>query len=344
MVENSGNQRNYGTEPKLWYATACACTSAGDDVTAVCRSLACTRDAYYKRRARRGPTTGAATLALEAVDALRVAQPRMGTRKLHAQLTEAGRRIGRDRRFALLRTTGRLVTRKPRYTPMTYAHHGYAVAPNRLKTTIVTAPRQIVGSDITYLRLTHPLVYLFLVTDLYSRKIVGWPVIRDLSHHAAVLALQRAIATLGDVHGVLHHSDRGRQYGCHDHRQPLAAVRMLPSMTEENLCYQNAIAERVNGMLNDAFDPDAVFPCVSAVVHAVDQAITIYNTVRSHRSLDLQTPDRVFYQAACTCSPHPRCRPFLGRDKILIAVLSSFSHFSPAVLRARCSSCSSPVR
>jgi len=150
---------------------------------------------------------------LEQVDALRVKQPRVGTRKLHAQLTKAGRPIGRDRLFALLGATGRLVKRKPRYTRTTSSHHGYAVAPNRLKPTTVTAPRQVVVSDITYLRLTHTFVYLFLVTDLYSRKIVGWHVSRDLSHHAAVIALQRAIGMLGEVRGVLHHSDRGSQPG-----------------------------------------------------------------------------------------------------------------------------------
>ena len=172
---------------------------------------------------------------LAAVDALRVEQPRMGTRTLQAQVTEAGRRIGRDRLFALLRTTGRLVQRKPRYTRTTYSHHGYAVAPNRLKTTMVTAPRQVVVSDITYLRLTHTFVYLFLVTDLFSRKIVGWHVSRDLSHHAAVIALQRAIDTLGDVHGVRHHSDRGSQGGFNrssQHLQPRGVYGSTRRMDE----------------------------------------------------------------------------------------------------------------
>lgn len=235
---------------------------------------------------------------LEHVDALRVAQPRMGARKLHAQLTEAGPPIGRDRLLTLLRTTGRLVQRKPRFTRTTYSHHGYAVAPNVLKTTTVTAPGQVVVSDITYLRLTHTFVYLFLVTDLYSRKIVGWHVSRDLSHHAALIALQRAIATLGNVRGVLHHSDRGSQYCCHDYLQQLAAVGMLPSMTDENHCYQNAVAERINGILKDEFDLDAVFPSVPAVVAAVEHAVATYNAVRTHWSLDLQTPDHVFYQTA----------------------------------------------
>lgn len=235
---------------------------------------------------------------LAAVDALRVAQSRMGTRKLQERLEAGGLPVGRDSLGTLLRTTGRLVIRKPRFTRTTYSQHGYAVAPNVLKTTTVTAPRQVVVSDITSLRLTHTFVYRFLVTDLYSRKIVGWHVSRDRSHHAAVIALQRAIATLGQVRGVLPHSDRGSQYGCHDYLQQLAAVHMLPSMTDENHCYQNAVAERVTGILKDEFDLDAVFPSVAAVIDAVAQAVTTYNTLRTHWSLDLQTPDQVFYQAA----------------------------------------------
>ena len=88
------------------------------------------------------------------------------------------------------------------------------------------------------------------------------------------------------------------QYCCHDYLQQLAAVHMLPSMTDENHGYQNAVAERVNGILKDEFNLDAVFPSVSAAVHAVAQAVAIYNRVRTHWSLDLQTPDHVFYQAA----------------------------------------------
>lgn len=235
---------------------------------------------------------------LDRVDALRVALPRVGTRKLHARLTETGLRIGRDRLFALLRTTGRLVKRKRRYTRTTYSRHGYAVAPNRLKTMTVTAPRQVVVSDITYLRVAHQaFVYLFLVTDLYSRKIVGWHVSRDLSHYAAVIALRRAIDVLGPVAGIVHHSDRGSQYCCHDYLQQLAAVHMLSSMTDENHCYQNAVAERINGILKDELDLDAQFCSVPAVIYAVAQAVATYNTVRTHGSLDLQTPDQVFYQA-----------------------------------------------
>ena len=233
------------------------------------------------------------------VDALRRVQPRVGTRKLHAHLQAAGVRVGRDQLFTWLRERGQLVKRKRRGTQTTYARHAYAVAPNRLKTMTVTAPRQVVVSDITYLRLEHAaFAYLFLVTDLYSRTIVGWHVSRDLSHHAALRALDAAHRRLGPVTGVVHHSDRGSQYCCHDYLQQLHAHHMLPSMTDDNHCYQNAVAERVNGILKDEFDLDQVFRSVTEAQHAVASAVERYNTVRTHWSLALQTPYDVFNQAA----------------------------------------------
>jgi putative transposase len=233
------------------------------------------------------------------VAAVRQDQPRVGTRKLQQHLAEGGVAVGRDHLFTVLRDTGQLVKRKRRGTHTTYAQHGYAVAPNLLKAMHVTAPRQVLVSDITYLRVgTAAFAYLFLVTDLYSRKIVGWHVSRDLSHHAALLALGHAIRALGDVTGVVHHSDRGSQYCCHDYLQQLHAHRMLPSMTDDQHCYQNAVAERVNGILKDEFDLDATFCSVAAAAEAVDAAIRIYNTMRTHWSLALQTPDTVFAAAA----------------------------------------------
>jgi putative transposase len=236
---------------------------------------------------------------LAEVDARRVEQPRVGTRKLHADLAAAGVHVGRDHLFTALRETGRLVPRKRRGTHTTYSRHGYAVAPNRLKTMTVTAPRQVVVSDITYLRVERGrFAYLFLVTDLCSRRIVGRHLSRDLSHHAALIALDHASRTLGPLTGVVHHSDRGSQYCCHEYLAALSARGMLPSMTDENPCYQNAVAERVNGILKDEFDLDAVFPSFHAAQQAVDHAITLYNTVRRHGSLELHTPDAVFQHAA----------------------------------------------
>lgn len=241
------------------------------------------------------------------VDALRADEPRVGTRKLHDKLAHAGVDVGRDQLFTWCRETGRLVSRKRRATQTTYSHHHYAVAPNLLKTATLTGPRQAVVSDITYLRLARAtFAYLFLVTDRVARHIVGWHLSRDLSHHAALIALHRAGQTLGPTTGILHHSDRGSQYCCHAYLAQLATLRMLPSMTDGAHCYQNAVAERVNGILKDEFDLDAVFPTFTAALQAVTRAIHTYNTVRTHWSLNLRTPHTVFYQAA---EPTPRALP-----------------------------------
>ena len=138
--------------------------------------------------------------------------PRLGTRKLHDALARRGVRVGRDHLFTLLRAAGQLVARKRRGTQTTYSQHRYAVAPNLLATMTITAPRQAVVSDITYLALAGgTFAYLFLVTDLASRHIVGWHLSRDLAHHAALQALGMAQQTLGDCTGIVHHSDRGTQ-------------------------------------------------------------------------------------------------------------------------------------
>jgi len=223
----------------------------------------------------------------------------VGTRKLHDRLLKSGLAIGRDTLFTLLRERGLLVKRKKRGTKTTYSRHGYAVAPNLLKEIDVTAPGQVVVSDITYLRVgVKGFAYLFLVTDLWSRKVVGWHLSRDLSHYAALLALDNAVRLMGDVTGVVHHSDRGCQYCCHEYLRYLSRVRMVPSMTDENHCYQNAVAERVNGILKDEFNLDAEFTSFTSAQDAVSKAVNVYNTKRTHWSLDLQTPDAVYNQAA----------------------------------------------
>lgn len=230
---------------------------------------------------------------------MRATQPRVGTRKLYAHLHMAGVAVGRDQLFTWLREAQALVTRKRRGTFTTYSRHGYAVAPNRLKAAVIAGPGQAVVSDITYLRLERDrFAYLFLTTDVFSRHIVGWHLSRDLSHHSALQALHQTVTTLGTSDGVLHHSDRGSQYCCHDFLHALAAHRLLPSMTDANHCYQNALAERLNGILKDEFDLDRCFPSFGEAHQAVAEAIHTYNTIRLHGSLQRRTPAEVFYHAA----------------------------------------------
>lgn len=236
---------------------------------------------------------------LKLVDGIREDESRVGTRKLQDRLCKQGKEVGRDSLFSLLGKTGRLVKPKKSFRKTTYSGHEYAVQPNRIKEMVVSAPRQVVVSDITYLRLSkEKFAYLFLVTDIFSRLIVGYHVSRDLSHYSALLALDRAVEKLGEVVGTIHHSDRGCQYCCHEYLKYLSQHKMLSSMTDESHCYQNAIAERVNGILKDEFNLDEVFESFGELKAAVAKAIRVYNTKRTHWSLGLKTPAEVYAEAA----------------------------------------------
>lgn len=258
-----------------------------------------TRDAYYKRLKRRHVKHVEDGVVLKLVAAIREDEPRVGTRKLQDRLSKCGRAVGRDRLFSILRGVGKLVKPKKSFHKTTYSRHGYAVAQNRLKALKVTAPEQVLVSDITYLRMERGnFAYLFLVTDAFSRKILGYHVSRDLSHYSALLALDNAVQIMGNVAGVVHHSDRGCQYCCHEYLSYLREHGMLASMTDESHCYQNAIAERVNGILKDEFNLDAIFQNFDDLSHAVTKAIFVYNTKRTHWSLGLCTPQEVYDRAA----------------------------------------------
>ena len=268
----------------------------------MCEVVGVSRDAFYKREQRRAKRRDNRAAVLSLVREVRVDEPRTGTRKLHGRIAPrlevAGSSVGRDKLFDILREERMLVVRKKRYQKTTYSRHQYAVAPNRIKEISITEPNQVFVSDITYLTLKRGFAYLFLVTDAYSRKIVGYHLSRDLTHYSALLALDSALKGVEVSNGIIHHTDRGCQYCCHEFLAFLQSNRIVSSMTDESHCYQNAIAERVNGILKDEFDLDTEFPTFELALKAVHHAVHIYNTKRTHWSLNLQTPAEVYAKAA----------------------------------------------
>lgn len=228
-------------------------------------------------------------------------EPRVGTKKIHQKLQGQGVTIGRDALFKLLGRNGMLVKRKKKASRTTYSKHSYAVAPNRIKDLRDMKPLSVLVGDITYLRLANgKFAYLYLVSDLYSRKIVGHHASLDLTHHSALVALGRAVETVGRdaINGAIHHTDRGSQYCCHEYLKALSDLGMSASMTDENHCYQNAVAERINGILKDEFDLDMEFPSMTRLQAVVAESIRIYNYERIHWSLGLRTPQQVFSDVA----------------------------------------------
>lgn len=225
---------------------------------------------------------------LPRVRALRQLMPRVGGRKLLKHLPNLG--IGRDKFFEILRQHGLLVKRRRKYAITTTSDHALPVYPNLLVSATLDAPNQVWVADQTYIRLRQGFCYLSLLTDLYSRKIVGYDVSRTLEASGPLKALEMALAKVQNPAGLIHHSDRGKQYCSNEYTQTLKEHGCLISMTAPRRPDQNATAERVNGILKTEFYLDATFSSLEDARRAIVQSIYIYNNIRLHTSLGMITP------------------------------------------------------
>jgi transposase InsO family protein len=242
------------------------------------------------------------TVILDLVREQRRLMPRLGGKKLYCllrdDLQKAGK-IGRDKFFSVLRHNGLLVERKRSYTRTTHSYHHFHKWKNCVPDEPLTARNQVWASDITYIRTLNGFAYLALITDMYSRKIVGWSLSRSLSIEGAMEALGMALkANRGDIEGLIHHLDRGVQYCSHNYVKLLQKNGIKISMTEENHCYENSLAERVNGILKDEFLLDTTFNNFGQAQSSCRNAVRTYNELRPHWSLKLQTPSRVHERSA----------------------------------------------
>ena len=192
-----------------------------------------------------------------------------------------------------------MLTLKKKYsTRTTNSLHRFYKYKNIIKDVEVTRPNQVWVSDITYIRTIKGFCYLALVTDMYSRKIVGYNLSDSLELTGCVRALQIALKQSGKRSSLIHHSDRGIQYCSNIYTQILKKNNITISMTEDNHCYENAMAERVNGILKDEFYLDQTFTDVTHAKRATKNAINLYNQIRLHLSLDFKTPNYVHQNAA----------------------------------------------
>lgn len=236
---------------------------------------------------------------LEFVQSIRCSQPRLGTRKLHYLLQQQPDRVlhlSRDRLFELLRTQRLLVPRRRAYHKTTHSHHRFRRHPNLLKAgpdqVIASRPNQVWVADITYLPTRTGMSYVSLVTDVYSRKIVGHHVHKSLRSEDVEKALHNALGQRTGKEPLIHHSDRGIQYCCDSYQQIHRKHGIQCSMTDGYDCYQNALAERVNGILKTEFllaQPTDLGQARTMV----DESVEIYNSARPHLALKYKTPDAV---------------------------------------------------
>lgn len=269
------------------------------------------RQAYYQGLKRQDAVRKCNERVIEWVHTKRLRQPRLGTRKLHHLLSNSfvdeGLKIGRDALFDILRRTHMLVSPKRAYHKTTDSHHRFRRHPNLLKAgdgqVQPYAAEQVWVADITYLPTHNGFVYLSLVTDAYSRKIVGHHVHDSLHTEQVSQALKAALKNRQSRQRLVHHSDRGIQY-CSDAYQRIHRTHGVTcSMTDGYDCYQNALAERINGILKGELLLQRPADLAQAR-RMVDESVAIYNLERPHFSLQLKTPDEVHRASlAGVCQP-----------------------------------------
>jgi len=265
----------------------------------LCRLAGMSRQNFHQGRRRRSRREVDEGLVLELVRAQRRQQPMLGARKLMVliapELAEAGVSIGRDRFFGLLAHHDLLVPRRRCGGPRTTdSRHGFRVYSNLLKGLALTGPHQAWVADITYIRTEQGFVYLALLMDAFSRRIVGWNVGATLEAIGCLKALEMALSQLpGKECHPIHHSDRGSQYCCGDYTELLAGRKLPVSMTVENHCYENSKAERLNGILKQEYGLGATLRDLAEVKRLTRQAVGLYNNNRPHAALGYRTPQSV---------------------------------------------------
>ncbi len=233
------------------------------------------------------------------VQQIRKKMPRIGTRKLYhmlqGPLRELG--VGRDRLFSILGANHLYVKPKRSYHITTNSHHRFRKHKNLIAGTIPARPEQIWVSDITYIGNRNNHTYLALVTDAYSKKIVGYDLSNSLNTDGALRALKMAIRQrIYKDEPLIHHSDRGIQYCSNEYQNILNKSKLLCSMTESYDPYANAVAERVNGILKDEFSLEHYKVNTEIMKRLVKDSIGIYNTERPHYSCYMNTPEHMHLQ------------------------------------------------
>lgn len=265
-----------------------------------CGYLGMSRQNYYKRRTERQRKEVKAEAVVDWVHRERAGQPQLGGLKLHHRMKEqkVPFQMGRDRFFDLLREKDLLVKPEPG-TPRTTQWMDYLpVFPNIVAGNPARMPEEVWLCDLTYIATEDGFQYLFLISDQFSRKIVGHHLSETMETRDALEALRKACQSLTPGKKPRHHSDRGCQYCSHQYIQELNRVGIRASMTEVNHCYENSQAERLNGILKQEYGLGRKLPSKQIAAKMVDHAVECFNTIRPHRSLAMDYPERVHRRGA----------------------------------------------
>ena len=272
-------------------------------LSTLCGLFGFTRQGYWKQHQVQLREEIDTTAMLNEVREIREDMPRCGVRKLQVLLEERGHKIGRDRLFNLLRSCGMLVVRKRHRVITTYSRHWMKKYSNLIKGIPIVRPNQAWVSDITYVEIyedgERSFMYLSLITDAYTHEIVGYALHDSLDTEGPLRALRMAIANYGfcGLKGLIHHSDRGCQYCCQDYVNVLRQHGIEISMTDNGDPYENAIAERANGILKTEWLYHVRLSSRAMAVGFITKIIRIYNDERPHMSIGMMTPAKARLQS-----------------------------------------------
>jgi transposase InsO family protein len=270
-------------------------------IAVLCRLFGKTRHAYYDSLWRKESNLVKEDVILQEVINIRKDLPRLGTRKLHFviqnKLISHQISFGRDYLFDLLSEHKLLIRQRKRKAITTDSRHWMRKYSNLVKGLEITRPEQVWVSDITYIRLTNQWGYLSLITDAYSRKIMGYCFRQDLAAEGCIEALKMALNNRFYNQSIIHHSDRGSQYCSHNYVDLLLKNNIAISMTENGDPYENALAERMNGIIKTEFNLYSSLLGFEQTKNKISKSIKSYNELRPHASCDYLTPNQAHLQS-----------------------------------------------
>lgn len=281
-------------------------------IVSACELFGVSRQVYYRSKKSFFRRQSIAEEVVGLAFSVRQQMPRIGTRKLYyllqPRLNNIG--VGRDKLFAILKANHMLIRPKKNYRKTTDSLHRFHKHKNLITEMVPQKPEQVWVSDITYIGSRGNHRYLALVTDAYSKKIVGYNLSSSLSAEGAIKALKMGLKQRSyKTRDLIHHSDRGLQYCCDDYQKILLKQKVKCSMTETYDPYANAVAERVNGILKQEFNLEQYDVRLPVMQALVKNSVEIYNTKRPHLSCQMKTPEQMHNQSSIKIKTYKKTKP-----------------------------------
>jgi transposase InsO family protein len=274
-----------------------------------CTLFGVDRQVYYRKITRRKTRQSNASKVVSMVLEIRRTMPRIGAKKLYYLLNNDLQKlkIGRDKFIDILRANHLLIIPKRSYHVTTNSHHRFRKHQNQILELQINRPEQVWVSDITYIGKREKPCYLSLITDAYSKKIIGFNVADNMNTESTLIALKNAVKHRKNKSlSLIHHSDRGLQYCANHYQKLLNKSQIKCSMTQNSDPYENAVAERINGILKQEFDIDKYNEALPVMKLIVKNAIEIYNQKRPHYSNHMLTPNQMHQQNIITMRTYKR--------------------------------------